>query len=259
MRFPALSLAASVALCSLAPPAVAQSSQEVIFLSTDGTELSGALYRTDDDRAPVVLLFHQGGGSLAEYERIAPRLVAAGYHALAVDLRRGGDLFGVPNQTVLRWRGPEPSYCDAYQDLESTMQFAREIGLRGPLVAWGSSYSAALVVRLGAEYPKQIAAVLAFSPASGEPMAGCEPEPWAAHLEAPLLVLRPEREVENTEYPWIAEQLETFRSAGAETYVAPEARHGSSMLDPERNPSATEPTWLVVERFLARHAATDAR
>jgi dienelactone hydrolase len=258
----ALSLVAVTAVVSLAAApgvASAQEPRDVVFRSTDGTELSGALYRSADDDAPVVMLFHQGRGSIAEYERIAPRLVAAGYHALAVDLRRGGDLFGVPNQTVLAWNGPEPSYCDVYQDLESTMQFAREIGLRGPLVAWGSSYSAALVIRLGAEYPEQIAAVMAFSPASGEPMAGCEPEPWAAHIEVPWLVVRPQREVENVEYPWIAEQLETFRAAGADTHVAPDSRHGSSMLDPERNPSDPEPTWAVVDRFLAAHAPASGR
>ena len=248
-------LAATAALLlPMAPASVlAQEPAPVVFSAADGLELHGRLYRGADDAAPVVLLFHQGGGSAAEYERIAPRLVAAGYHALAIDQRRGADRFGVPNQTVLGMVGPEPSYCDVYPDLEAAMQLTHEIGLDGPMVAWGSSYSAALVMRLGVEYPEQIAAVLAFSPASGEPMAGCEPEPWAERLQRPLLAVRPAGEME---HEWIAEQLRQLGDSGAETYVAPDSRHGSSMLDPERNPSDPEPTWAVVERFLRQHVPT---
>ena len=55
------------------------------FVSADGVALYGELYRADTDSdAPVVLLFHQGGGSSEEYEPLAPRLNALGYHAIAV-------------------------------------------------------------------------------------------------------------------------------------------------------------------------------
>lgn len=53
----------------------------------------------------MILLFHQAGSSKAEYATISPRLVAAGYSALAIDQRSGGELFG-SNETAAALAAP---------------------------------------------------------------------------------------------------------------------------------------------------------
>ena len=196
----------------------------------------------------MVLLFHQGGGDArGEYGQIAPRLNQAGYHAVAIDQRRGGDRFGQANRTVEGLSDAEFGYCDAYPDLEATLAKVRELGFDGPLVAWGSSYSAALVFQLAADYPDDIAAVLAFSPAGGGPLADCPPKLYSADLELPVLALRPIAEMEA---PSVAPQMERFRAEGHATYVADPGVHGSSMLVAERVGADTEETWAVVMAFI---------
>ena len=85
-------------------------------------------------------------------------------------------------------------------------------------------------MRYAAEHPDQIAGYLAFSPASGEPMMGCEPEPGAENANAGI-VFRPERELE---YEHVAAQLEVLKAKGAIAVVVENGVHGSSMLVDER-------------------------
>lgn len=246
-----------VLLCICSPPTLgAQTGTTEVtplrFRARDGVELHGELYRADAAAgAPVVLLFHQGAGSAAEYGSIAPRLARSGYHVVTVDQRRGGDLFGGANRTVIGLGdAPPANYCDVYPDMEATLTAARANGAGGPVIAWGSSYSAALALRLALEHPEEVAAVAAFSPASGEPMAGCEPERLAEQLRQPLFVARPDRELDNTELPWIAEQFDHFAALGAVTFVSSGGRHASSMLVPGRNAEPTEPAWRALGDFL---------
>jgi dienelactone hydrolase len=253
-----LRIARTLALAALLAGMSAPQVEPLTLVTEDGVTVYGELYRAAASAdAPVVLLFHQGRGSSAEYPVIATRLMAAGYHAVAVDQRRGGDMFGRLNRTLAgAGEARASSYCDVYADLEATLGAARERGFTGPAIAWGSSYSAALVLRLAIEHPDDIAAVASFSPASGEPMAGCEPEPWAERLEQPWFVARPARELETG---WIAEQFELFRGLGATTLTAIDAHHGSSMLVPERNAASTEPAWRALADFLYTHVPAPGR
>jgi len=223
--------------------------REVTFASTQGVTVYADLYREHDRDAPLVILFHQAGGDArGEYGPIVPRLVEAGYNVLAVDQRNGGTQFGGVNRTVAHLDDQAFDYCDAYPDLEAALAWAVAEGLGGPRAVWGSSYSAALVFQLAAKHPDDVAAVLAFSPASGEPMRGCEPEPYAKGLAAPALALRPAREMEVDS---VREQLEALAGMGVKTWVADPGVHGSSMLVPRRAGGDTDATWKVVLDFLA--------
>ncbi len=229
----------------------AQVPEAIQFQTADSLTIYGDLYRADAPAdAPMILLFHQGGGDArGEYGPLVDRLTAIGYHALAIDQRRGGTRFDNTNRTVEALpEDIEYGYCDAYPDLEAALAFARAQGFTGPKAAWGSSYSAALVFQLAAKYPEDIATVLAFSPASGDPMKGCEPGRYSGTLEVPVLVLRPAREMEIER---VAAQLKTFADEGHATYVADPGVHGSSMLNPDRVQADTEATWAVVLDFLA--------
>jgi len=226
----------------------AASTAEVRFKAGDGVELFADLHRAAaPDDAPVIILFHQAGGSArGEYKTIAPRLVAAGYHVLAVDQRSGGDRFGDPNRTALAL-GQEIGYCDAYPDLEAALAYPPSVGLTGPRVVWGSSYSAGLVFKLAGEHPTELAGLLAFSPAGGEPMAACKPTDFLSQLHVPALSLRPEKEAA---IEAVKAQTSLLEGAGVTTHVASPGVHGSSMLVSERAGGDTEPTWDVVMRFL---------
>ncbi len=224
--------------------------QEIQFETSDAVIVYGDVYRMTDTlkSAPVILLFHQGGGDTrGEYSPLVVRLIEQGYNLVAIDQRRGGDRFDGNNRTLAGVGDAEYSYCDVYPDLEGALQFAREYGFSGKTAIWGSSYSAALVFKLGVEHSDEIDAVLAFSPASGQPMTGCRPEPYSERITQPVLALRPIGELE---VPYVPGQMKLFQEHGHQTYVADPGVHGSSMLNESRVGASTEATWSVVLAFL---------
>lgn len=222
--------------------------KEVSFTAADGVEVYADLYRADAE-ADLVLLFHQAGGDArGEYEWIANRLVQVGFHVLAVDQRVGGDRFGGVNRTMAFLVSErELTYCDAYPDLLAALTWAEAEDLGNRRFAWGSSYSAALVVRLAAEHGDRLAGVLAFSPA-GSRMGDCETSVFAPRVEIPVFAARPDGEVEVDS---VREQLEDFAARGFRTFVAIGGVHGSSMLHPERAKGEVEAVWGAVLEFLA--------
>lgn len=229
------------------------SPREVQFRTADTVRVTADLHVGPGPRtAPMLLLFHQGGASArGEYGPIIPRLLAAGYHVLAVDQRSGGDRFDGVNRTMRGLGRSSSSYCEVYHDLEAALRFVRREGFTGKIVAWGSSYSATLAIRLGADHGDEVAAVVAFSPAGGEPMAGCQPGPMLTRLKVPLLVLRPPAEMELDHVRDFADSLARH---GHALFVPEHGVHGSSMLVAERVGAPVEATWDRLLHFL-RHSA----
>ena len=243
-------------LMALLPASLANANGvEVSFKTSDNITIYGDLYQVADTpkSAPMILLFHQGAGDArGEYMPLVSRLVGQGYHLLAIDQRTGGNRFGHENRTVAGIQDTEYSFCDAYPDLEAALKYALDSGFSGKIAAWGSSYSAALVFRLASEHPDEIDTVLAFSPASGQALAGCRPEPYSDKVTQPLLALRPISEMEP---PQAGEQMKLFEEHGHQTYVADPGVHGSSMLNSARVGGSTEETWQLVLEFLTKSFA----
>jgi pimeloyl-ACP methyl ester carboxylesterase len=241
-----------ILLCSLTLCYTANAETiSVTFESDDGVMIYGEIYTSPGvaKSAPLILLFHQGGGdSRGEYTPLVPRLLDEGFNLLAIDQRRGGERFEGVNRTLAGVGDTDYSYCDVVPDLEAALAYALEQGFTGPVVAWGSSYSAALVFKLGVDHPDEIDAIVAFSAASGEPMEGCMPEPYSERITQPVLALRPIREME---VPYVPGQVKLFQKHGHQTYIANPGVHGSSMLNETRVEASTEATWAVVLDFLA--------
>lgn len=197
--------------------------------------------------AGVIALFHQGGGSArGEYGFLIAGLLDEGYDVMASDLHGGGDRFGFINRTLAAT--PEPadfSYCDAAEEMMAVLEAAARWKPEAELVGWGSSYSGALILHAASE--GHVDRVLAFSPASGEPMVGCDANSVADRLTVPALILRPENEagIES-----VASQLDLFRGAGHQTWVASPGVHGSSMLNPFRVRDDVSSTRRRVMEFL---------
>ncbi|MDH3735085.1 MAG: alkaline phosphatase family protein [Gemmatimonadota bacterium] len=214
----------------------------------DGTQVFGELHGDLANSRAVLLLFHQGGGNAhAEYAGIIPRLLRNGYAAIAVDARAGGNILGGTNRTMAAFED-EPHYCEAYPDLRAVLEYARGIAGELPIVAWGSSYSGALALRLASENADDLAGVLAFSPAGGEPMGECPANRFGADVTIPTMVLRP---LQEAEIETVADQIRSFGELGFFIHVAEPGVHGSSMLDPARVEGDVEPTWEAVLEFLA--------
>jgi alpha-beta hydrolase superfamily lysophospholipase len=224
-------------------------STEVQFTTKDSLSVYGDFYIIDKT-APTILLFHQArANARGEYKTIIPELQKEGFNVLAVDQRTGGQLFGSYNRTIAKSGNTRFGYCDAYPDLEAALQYVIDQGFSGKKIVWGSSYSAALVIKLGAENPSKVAGVLAFSPASGKPMEGCGPNTLFDKIKSPLMVLRPDKEME---YESVKSQFALAKENQHTTYISENGVHGSSMLVENRTKYDTSKTWKAVHEFLAQ-------
>jgi len=226
---------------------------EVSFKAADGGAVFADLHITDGAQtAPFIILFHQAGASgRGEYTNIIPKLKDKGYDLLVVDQRSGGGYFGSENRTV-KARGKKSSYCAAYPDMEAALAFTKT-KTDGAIFAWGSSYSAALSLKLASEHGADLAGVLSFSPAAGKGMGPCAANNFIAGVNIPALGLRPDSEMGNDINKGGQAQRTLYQAQDLEYYVAKDGVHGSSMLDPQRAKGDTEPTWDAVLAFLEKH------
>jgi dienelactone hydrolase len=212
--------------------------------SKDGLPMDGDLYGASDKKRPFILLCHQAGSSRGEYRAIAPRLVKAGFACLAIDQRSGEAMNHVANMTAeaAKKEKKPTGYGDARQDIEAAIEWIRAQGFTGKLTLWGSSYSASLVLMIGAAN-KDVSAVLAFSPGDYLKPRGTVAKA-AAGLSCPLLIVAPERERAQ------ATALgDAVASKHKTLYINPVLIHGSRTLY-KLKPHQTKPVWKVVFEFL---------
>jgi len=247
-------------------PLVAQETSvvgsEITLTASDGVVVSAywqpakskkTEHRIDTASAATIMLFHMAGSSaIGEYAEISPILNAEGYNTLAVDLRSGGDRLGVPNKTASRLGDAQIGYCQAYPDMVAALKWVKTNSGQGPVIALGSSYSAGLVIKLGAENQQDVAGVLSFSPASGAPMADCRPEPFLEQMSIPLAVFRPDREMAIES---VIAQAAAFRALGVPYHEIENGRHGSLMLRESQTGTDMDHAWQLVLEFLAGAAS----
>ena len=231
--------AAAVLFSSVATAETA--GQAVTLRARDGVSISGLAYAADHPKA-IVLLFHQAGSSKAEYATIAPGLVAAGFTALAIDQRSGGDLYG-PNETATLL-GKEASYEQAKPDLEAALAWATAKHL--PVVLWGSSYSASLVFEVAAEHPQEVSAVMAFSPGEYFDDSGAVARA-AAKVRAPIYVTSAPDPGEVSDAKAI---LAASPSRSKTQYVPQFGVHGASTLIEAQDPEGAAENWKHALAFL---------
>jgi len=203
---------------------------------------------------PLLVLFHQARSSRGEYRPIMPRLSALGFNCLAVDLRSGGKMNDVKNGTnrYSNRMTKGNSYLDARGDLIAALEFGRaNYAPEGTkLVAWGSSYSASLVVEVAGVRPELVDGVIAFAPGEYFKSLG-KSETWiresAAAVTCPVFMTGARSE--EKEWRPIFDALGTEEKVG----FVPESKgaHGSSALWQETEGSAEY--WKALEGFLDRY------
>ena len=226
----------------------------VTFNASDGATVH-ADYQPGEEGAPIIVMFHQArsnGG--AEYAAIAPKLSAKGYSLLVVDQRSGGGKFGEENLTV-KMHGKSTKFCDAYPDTEGALAFAQEAAPGVPVFIWGSSYSAALTMKLAAEHGDEIAGAVVFSPASGRSTKTCRANDYASKVSVPVKAFLPKSEMGSKG----KKQRDLFLAAGHEHHVMEGGVHGASMLDPSRAKGDPAATWEAVFQFVEANTAAESQ
>ena len=248
----ALPLLLSAAACEAKPAgnsatenAIPTAAEPVTLKAADGVTVYGRLYKAAQPKA-LILLFHQAGSSKDEYATIAPRLVEAGYSALAIDQRAGGGLFG-KNETAAGL-GREADYLEARPDLQAALDWAQTQHL--PIILWGSSYSSSLIFPLAADHPQGIVALLSFSPGEYFDSDKQMIRRAAAKVTVPVFIASANSKEERDDADPIMASLP--KGAQNERYVPEHGVHGSSTLIATRNPAGAEANWREVLAFLNR-------
>jgi dienelactone hydrolase len=222
--------------------------EPVRLVAADGVTVFAELWRAPAANAPIIVAFHQADSSSAEYAPIARRVVAAGFSVLAIDQRSGDGAFGGTNRTV-EALGRSTDYDHALPDLEAALVWATGHANGAPVIAWGSSYSAALVFVLAASHPGKVSGIVAFSP--GEYLANPNAVREAAsRIDVPVYIDQASSAEEVKQSAAILRALHSadkqqLRSSAAST-------HGSSTLRADTNTSGAQAHWAPLLAFLAR-------
>ena len=171
---------------------------------------------------------------------------------MAVDLRSGGSVNGIDNETAARAKaiGTGTTYVDALPDVEAALRYARVHNAQGPLIAWGSSYSASLVLKVAGDEPELVDGVLAFAPGEYFTKQG-RPSDWiqgsAKSIDDPAFITS----ARNEKKAWF-HIFQAIPSKDKMFYLpSSEGNHGSRALWSQFPDS--DGYWEAVEAFLSNN------
>ncbi len=224
----------------------------ITFSSTDSLLVTADLYAPNPQEAPFIILFHQAGWSRGEYLETAPKLNALGFNCLAVDQRSGGEINGVVNATKTRAAeaGLPTTYLDALPDMKAAIDYIKINYPHSKLILWGSSYSAALVIKIAGDHPVFVDGVLAFSPGEyfkrfgvGDHFIGQS----AAFIKCPLFITSKRKEASGWKKIYAAVPGHRKQFFIPQT----EGNHGSRALWSKFSDSGDY--WKAVESFLKQY------
>ena len=226
--------------------------KSIVFPSLDGVNITADLYiQNTDKKTPFIVLFHQAGWSRGEYDEIALKLNDLGFNCMAVDLRSGGRVNGVINLTLkdAKKKGKNTTYLGAMKDIKAALMYARKHFAKGKLIAWGSSYSAALVIKIVGDDKRLADEVISFSPGEYFTKLGKAPD-WikesAKKLRVPIFITSAKKE----EPYW--KPIYDAVSSDKEFYLPlTKGHHGSRSLW-SRYPDS-KGYWQAVKGFLRSH------
>ncbi len=228
----------------------ASENHSISFTSADDLLITADSYIPHTSHAaPLIVLFHQAGSSRGEYNEIAPRLNKLGFNCIAVDLRSGEYSRGKDNETAIRASNKNlaTSYADALPDIIAALQYARKQYSNSKVIAWGSSYSASLVIKVAGDHPQLVDGLLAFSPGEYFSHLG-KSKTWirdaAQKIKAPTFITSSKNEA--GDWTLIYEAIDT---ANRQSFIPETAgKHGSKALWKKYTDS--QAYWDAVTEFL---------
>ena len=171
---------------------------------------------------------------------------------MAVDLRSGKEVNRVANETMSRAKakGRGTAYIDAMQDIEATLAYVRNHYAEDKVIAWGSSYSAALVLKVAGDKPELVDGVLAFAPGEYFKRLG-KPADWiqnsAKNIQIPAFITSARKE----KRAW-SDIFNVIPSEKKASYLpGTKGNHGSRALWNRFKDS--EGYWKAVTNFLTKN------
>ena len=127
--------------------------EERRIVTADGLSILGWRLREATPGAPVILYLHGNGGSLRHRAPRVQRFEQQGWGALFVQWRGYGGNPGRPDEAGLA------------QDALAGLRALRAEGVAaGRIILWGESLGTGLAIRLAAEQPNEVAALVLESP-----------------------------------------------------------------------------------------------
>jgi dienelactone hydrolase len=224
---------------STEPPGI----KEITFSASDGGKVFADFYPASKTKAdPVILMFHQAGSNAGEYSQIAPEVKNWGFDCLAVDQRSGGDMFDRDNRTANAAKGPK-DYMDAYADLVGAVTWAKGQGYK-TIIAWGSSYSSALCLRLASENPS-VNGLILFSPGEYFDQKALV-QGWASTVKVPVYFACTRDELPDRQPIFHA----LVDQKGSVLDSIQGGIHGSSTCIPDKAPGVAAQYMEHVQQFL---------
>lgn len=231
----------------------AKGKDTITFPATDGLLITADVYLPHRNKStPLIVLFHQAGWSRGEYLEIAPILNEMGFNCMAIDQRSGKAINGVENETAKRASkaGKSTTYTDALVDIESALIYARKHYGPGKVIAWGSSYSAALVLKVAGDNAALVDGALAFAPGEYFSRFG-KSATWiqesAKHIDVPVFITSAHREEEKWSAIYAA-----IKSTKKVSFLPTSAgNHGSRALWKQFEDSGSY--WDSVKVFLKKN------
>ena len=143
----------------------AKAQQYVTFQSSDNLTITADFYETETVSKKWMIMCHQAEYSRGEYKEIARRMIKLNYNCLAIDMRSGGEVNYVPNETAVEAKrlGLPQTFLSCEVDILSAIEYVKSREKDAEIVLFGSSFSASLCLKIAQERP-DIKAVIAFSP-----------------------------------------------------------------------------------------------
>lgn len=214
----------------------------VKFFSGDGLEVTADEYIILEDN-PYILLFHEQESSRGEYQTIARRLCKMDYNCLAVDIRNGGNMNFVSNETIKNCR--EIKCSTGVSDIELDIIAAIEYAFNKteqPVVLFGSGSNGSLCLKIAKEN-ENVRAVVALSP--GEyflPLISIQDT--IANLKKPLFVSS-----SKSEFAYVSELVKGVEKEYLTLFepVLGEGGRGTFMLHDENENNSEY--WLALLLF----------
>jgi len=233
--------------------AISAENVTITFPSSDDLIITADTYFQHKTKStPLIVLFHQAGWSRGEYLEIAPKLNKLGFNCIAIDLRSGKSVNDIDNETALKafQADKQTRYIDTLPDIVAALRYARSQFSDSKIIAWGSSYSAALVLQIAGNQPDLVDGVLAFAPGEYFAKQG-KSKSWirdsATHINVPVFITSARDE----QSKWSA-IFDSIKSKQKYSFIPnTKGNHGSRALWEQFEDS--DEYWKAVNEFLTNN------
>jgi len=170
--------------------------EDTSFFSQDSLKIHADIFIPENYKE-FILLCHQANSSRGEYTETTEILAQNRFASIAIDQRSGDKMNGIKNKTAKMAieQGKSTGYMDALADIRAGIDFTYKLNQNRPIVCFGSSYSASLVLLLSKNNEK-VKAVCCFSP--GEYLKGVTLHDSLTGFDKPIFITCAKNEIEQT-------------------------------------------------------------